>query len=392
VEVVDDNATPGYTADDFLVGTVDTLAPGEYAEFVIEIYPPIELCGPEAGGSTEAGMLITEELENGDIKVTFIQSFNRNDNTYGVNSIGWNANRPHRLKDLVNSDHAVFRLVDATGKEVLRFAQDYISSNNSAPSGYATLGVSGGDGAMFLGSASHLYGFGSSLADNLNKEPFLSNLSNYLLDSPALDDPNSPAWEYHMIYTFVVKSSAFGTAGFGGVAVVSQHNSPPKAGDDCFTPKPCGGCVINLATVTASSGENVLTSTDTAEVCFTEVKDPCKDRDCKDNYCKDHKDKCKKRDCKDRYCKDHDDKKDDCKKRDCKDRDCKTHRDDDRCRKNDCKDRYCKDHDDKKNDCKKWDCKDRGCRTHGSKYTQAKQSPKYGGKVYNSRYKGGYFW
>lgn len=271
IQIIDDNGTPDFAGDDFEVGTVDNLAPGESAELTVTVNLPLDLCGPPAGGSTEAGLLITEALPSGDIKVTFIQSFNRNDNTYGINSVGWKANRPHRFRDLLNSDQVTFRITDSDGNEVLKFQQDYLGQSEDFASGYGSLGVNGGDGQMIAGSAANLYGFSSSLAENLNKEPFLSNLSEYTVNSPVFP---TAGWEYRMIYQFIVKAEAFGASSFGGVSVIDQHNSPPKSGDDSFEPTPCTDCIVNTATATATAGQVVLSSTAQAEVCISNPPPP----------------------------------------------------------------------------------------------------------------------
>ena len=71
---------------------------------------------------------------------------------------------PHTFKDLVGSDHAEFKLSDADGKLVLHFKEDYISQLASAPSGYASLGVIGGEGRMLAGDARDIVAASTSLA------------------------------------------------------------------------------------------------------------------------------------------------------------------------------------------------------------------------------------
>jgi hypothetical protein len=120
---------------------------------------------------------------------------------------------------------------------------------------------------MILGSAASVLQVSSSLAENLNKEPFLSRLAQYTVNSPALSDPNSAAWEYRMIYTCVVDKNAFGAAGFGDVVIADQHNSPPKNGVNSFVPIPCNSCVTNRAMVIAQSGNGAVTNFASAGVC-----------------------------------------------------------------------------------------------------------------------------
>ncbi|HTV23771.1 MAG TPA: hypothetical protein VMG12_34005, partial [Polyangiaceae bacterium] len=57
----------------------------------------------------------------------------------------------HTFKDLVGSDHAELQLLDADGDVAMHFKIDYISQSDDAPSGYASLGVSGGEGKLIVG-------------------------------------------------------------------------------------------------------------------------------------------------------------------------------------------------------------------------------------------------
>lgn len=58
----------------------------------------------------------------------------------------------------------------------------------------------------------------------------------------------------------VVKKSAFGSAGFGKVAVNAQHNSSVKNGLKNALPLPCGSLVTNTALATAKAGNLVITN------------------------------------------------------------------------------------------------------------------------------------
>jgi len=117
------------------------------------------------------------------VRLTFNPDFV--DNTYGANAIGWaeTANdmpggmmmpkppkkaKGHTFKDLVGSDHAEFKLFDAQNALRLHFKLDYLSESAGTPSGYATLGVTGGDGKMIVGDASDVVAASTSLDRNLN--------------------------------------------------------------------------------------------------------------------------------------------------------------------------------------------------------------------------------
>ena len=134
----------------------------------------------------------------------------------------------HTFKDLVESDHAEFDLSNAAGAAVLSFDLDYISADSSALSGYATLGVSGGDGKMLSGDAAAIVYASTSLDRDLNA----CGYSSYTTNSPATDSmytPNTatPDWDYRVVYDVWVKSSAF-AGGFGQATIPYVHASPAK--------------------------------------------------------------------------------------------------------------------------------------------------------------------
>jgi hypothetical protein len=188
------------------------------------------------------------------------------DNTYGENAIGWQAvakpgpapkpmpkpmpmpkapggaggpagmaPKPgpggHTFKDLVGSDHAEFTLSDADGVTKLKFKADYISESASAPSGYASLGVTGGEGKMLIGSADAVVAVSTSLDRDLNT----CGYGDYLESSPETDEnytvnPAAPNWDYRVVYDVWVERSAFAASGFGRASVAFVHASPSKAG------------------------------------------------------------------------------------------------------------------------------------------------------------------
>jgi hypothetical protein len=256
VTVVDDNGTPSFTGDDVLVGTIPTLVPGASIDLTHTTLLPITVCNSSNG--EQSGLLIPQLLPNGNVRAIFIESTTINDNTYGTNAIGWHPPRGHTFKDLLQSDEAEFQFKNANGQVVMQFMEDYISPNPAYPSGYGTRGVTGGDGVITIGSAANVVFVSSSLTENLNKQPFLSNLAKYTNNSPALSDPNSAFWEYRIIYTVVVSNAAFGPSGFGSVTIVDQHNSPSKVA--LFVPTVCDACVTNIAVATGHYGTTVVTA------------------------------------------------------------------------------------------------------------------------------------
>jgi len=257
VTVVDDNGTPGFVGDDVLVGTIPSMPPGANVDLTHTTLLPIKVCNSSNG--QQSGLLIPQILPNGNVRAIFIQSTAVNDNTYGTNAIGWPAPRGHTFKDLVLSDEAEFQFKNGAGQIVMQFKLDYISANSAYPSGYGSRGVTGGDGSVSIGNAANVVFASSSLTENLNKQPFLSNLSKYTNNSPALRDPNSPMWEYRMIYTVEVRNNAFGASGFASVSIFDQHNSPSKIAS--FIPVSCDSCVTNIAVATGHYGTTVVTAT-----------------------------------------------------------------------------------------------------------------------------------
>jgi SdrD B-like domain/Putative Ig domain len=263
VKVVDDNGTPSYTGDDFVVATIPSLAPGASQTFTVQLIPAINLCATvNSVPNTPNGVLIAQVLPTGDVKITFRQSTSIVDNTYGANiSAGWSK---HNFTDLTGSDKAQFQIFDGKGNKVLDFLFDYITSSASYPSGYGTLGVSGGDGGITVGNASWILGVLSpatlsdgsmvrsttTITTDLNQSPAYYG---YTTNSPSTSDPNFPGWDVVDGYTVYISKAAFGANGFGSVAVPLVHNSPPKIGTGALYPSPCASyTVTNTATETVN--------------------------------------------------------------------------------------------------------------------------------------------
>jgi hypothetical protein len=165
------------------------------------------------------------------------------DNTYGTGSIGWPHKRGHTLvRDLTKSDHAELTVISSTGATSLRFKLDYISELASAPSGFGSLGVRGGDGAMLVGDADFIVQWNTSISRNLNERGYGS----YTVNSPATDskytpNPQAPEWDYRVVYEAWIDVAAFGGAEFGDASISFVHASPAKGGDDTLNVEP-GDC------------------------------------------------------------------------------------------------------------------------------------------------------
>jgi hypothetical protein len=208
------------------------------------------------------------ETTNGQKYYRFRITFNPNfvDNTYGVNSIGWPPVRGHRYGDLVKSDHTELQLFNAAGMLSLHFKMDYISADASKSCGYGTLGVHGGDGTMIVGNPAYVLAVGTSLDRNLNacgycKSPACGPMGDCTIDSPHTDamfstNPQTPNWDFRVVYDVWIAPEAFGSSGFGKANISYVHASPAKGGTDTIivSSKPCPSDWTNPYPTGGSSG------------------------------------------------------------------------------------------------------------------------------------------
>ncbi len=148
----------------------------------------------------------------------------------------------HTFRDLVGSDHAEMVLLDAAGSPVLHFRLDYLSAAAEQASGFASLGVAGGEGRMELGLEPSILASTTSLDRNLNA----CGLTGFTESSPATDldytpNPDASAWDFRVSYDLWVATEAFGDAGFGSALIENVHASPSKAGRNTIEvePAPC---------------------------------------------------------------------------------------------------------------------------------------------------------
>ncbi len=169
------------------------------------------------------------------------------DNSYGESAIGWGPVEEatddemkkgkqkggHTFKDLVGSDHAEMKVTNGAGEVALHFKLDYISEDDTAPSGYSSQGVTGGEGKMLEGDASWIGAVATSLDRNLNA----CGLAEYVEDSPLpinaeRPEPQEPSWDYRVVYEVWISTEAFGDDGFGEAFIEFVHASPSKAEDN----------------------------------------------------------------------------------------------------------------------------------------------------------------
>ena len=258
VTIVDDAGTPADTSDDFTIASGLTLQPGEVRTFTSDpIILPVKMCQDIGGVSTEVGTLYVTSVDDC-WRFKYVQSRNVVDNTYGTGAVGWP--KGHTFGNLTGSDKAEFRLKDADGAVVLDFFLDYITSSSAFPSGFGTLGFTGGDGKFVSGDSSNIKSYTTSMSDTINLPLYVSG---YTVNSP-LPELANPTWQYDDSYTVLVKKSAFGASGFGSAEIPAIHNSPSKYGFNLFTPTPCENRVTNVATATGlctRNGETTLIAT-----------------------------------------------------------------------------------------------------------------------------------
>lgn len=148
----------------------------------------------------------------------------------------------HTFKDLVGSDHAEVQLLDAEGNVSVHFKLDYISESSTAASGFASLGVSGGEGQLIVGEPEWFLATATSFDRNLNA----CGLSSFTESSPITDelytpDPSATHWDFRVAYEVWVSTEAFGAVGFGSALIENVHASPSKLESNTVdvSPAPC---------------------------------------------------------------------------------------------------------------------------------------------------------
>lgn len=173
---------------------------------------------------------ISYTLDPANNSVRFRTTLSKNyvDNTYGVNAIGWGSG--HTFNNLTDSDAITMAVYDAANVKKLEFKLDYLSASGAVPSGYKSLGVSGGDGSMILGNASDILSATTSLDENFNTHNYVLTTDSPETDNNYASDPIYPNWIYDVWYDVEIKLSAIGAGGFGRVAVTTVHASPAKIG------------------------------------------------------------------------------------------------------------------------------------------------------------------
>lgn len=124
----------------------------------------------------------------------------------------------------------------------MRFKIDYISAADGASSGFASLGVDGGEGALLDGDPAWVLAATTSLDRNLNA----CGLGSFTDSSPETDalytpNPDASDWDYRVSYEIWIAAAAFGDAGFGSALIENVHASPSKVAGNTVDvlPAPC---------------------------------------------------------------------------------------------------------------------------------------------------------
>ncbi|HEY6729154.1 MAG TPA: hypothetical protein VI197_34325 [Polyangiaceae bacterium] len=167
----------------------------------------------------------------------------------------------HTFNDLVGSDHVELMLNDCDGELAMHFKLDFISESSSSACGYASGGVTSGEGKMIVGSAEHVLAASSSHDRNMNGCGYCELENSPCPGEDYAGDPDAPEWDYRVVYEVWIDTAAFGNAGFCDVDIDAVHASPSKAEDntvlvepgDCPPPP----CPPNYELYLTSEGESV---------------------------------------------------------------------------------------------------------------------------------------
>ena len=256
IKIVDDNATPDYTADDFTVCTIASLAPGASQTCSATVYPPISEgandCSNQPfnyGNYHAGGTLICQLLSNGDINFHWVLDEGTIDNTYGNGASGdWPSGSSFSW--LPNNAAAEFQIYDAKGNKCLDFINEYLSSNSSYLSGWG----SGGTVYVASGNGGNITKCDTSLSQCLNRNKATAQC---VSDSPT----NNPDWNKKCAYIVHVSCNAWGSNGFGNIQCPWTANSYTKNSQCTFHEcKPVNSTATNTAVATGVFGGNTITS------------------------------------------------------------------------------------------------------------------------------------
>ncbi len=195
-------------------------------------------------GRADWSMVYDEDPANDYVKIKVSLSKNLVDNTYGSNAIGWSS---HTFSDLVNSEFLTMALYDTNDVKKMELKLDYLSVDASSPSGYGSLGVTGGDGSLVSGTLSDVLNVTTSLDVNLNDYNYVLTSNSPSTNTNYDVNPLYPNWIFDVWYEVDVKLSAFGAAGFGGLSIPGYQTSPSKIGGTYYALTEGGCCELQVS-------------------------------------------------------------------------------------------------------------------------------------------------
>jgi hypothetical protein len=288
IVVTDDNGTPGYSEDDFQVGTIASLAPGAYQYLFANVYLPVHFFA-QVGNNAIFDTLIPQvppttlasgtSLPAGSLVLTYLEDNDVFDNTYGANTVpgtgasaGWSAVGGHELwQDLGN--YLRLKFYDSNDHLVSDFESDYLTFFNSTSQFPSEFGSAGLHGPMLSGSSSYVQYITSTLADNLNGYPkFYTPIPN---GATAVSPENDVNWQSIGGYKVQVSQSIFNSdkckgGGFGYVVPASNYINYSKLGSNLsYCPKVIGSKIVSTAWLTATVCGCNQTICAKASVCVT---------------------------------------------------------------------------------------------------------------------------
>jgi hypothetical protein len=188
-------------------------------------------------------IVVDSTTVSGQTTITYAQSLAVNDNSYGSGTDPSWGTKTHTFSNLFGSDKLQVVITKGLVKKY-DFVLDYIGVDATAPSGYSSLGPTGGDGSTSMDQGvGSISDWSTSLDDDLN-----------VLCLPATgpwttNSPVSPggagctSWNFVNSYTVTVAGS-FTVA---DVTFPLVHNSPAKpSGCPTTTPPGPGACSVSV--------------------------------------------------------------------------------------------------------------------------------------------------